>query len=626
MKTRKIIYALAMTLTMAATSCDDYLDTENLQTQPAHDELTSLSALQATTAGLYASPWAYLLRYRMFQLGDARANNILNTSTGSNDWNALVTFNEDLEYSAVTNSWASLYIVVNQSNYVINDYAPYCIENEICSEEDANACIAEARFMRALAYWQLAIYWHDVPIIEDASSDDGQAPARKFEDVILYAICDAEYAAEWLPVNPIATGRVSRASAWALLSRLYLTAGDYAHGNNMSQEFLTGTVAQLYASDSSYSASRAATFFYEKAAEAARQGIKEGEAAGYGMMDDYEEIFRTQNNNCKEVLFAVQTVASSSSLGLTNLLNNMSYDRCVSGNYGVGYNNYASFDFVRLSIQRGGMSRSRANFFVNGETYSYLYHELDTCAHKGETWTVSIGNNGSLPIKKQVVGGALATDNVAVNGNTGFCTPMLRFSELELNLTEALMGVAGVDETSDATILEGVNAVRRRAHKMEIEAGTYPGDYGTTGTFNRDSLLQERRLEVFFEGVARADIVRRSFRSDTELQRMLDYCNNVLYDVEGDEAMGCNRQNLYYYYKSSTQGIFGSVTMRDVVRREPKTVKHNISEGSYVHSEEVGEDDNLWSMLYPPTDVSQDPNLAEAPVSFDFSEIIASRN
>lgn len=60
------------------------------------------------------------------------------------------------------------------------------------SEAQANACEGEARFMRAAAYYYLASYWHDVPIMENPIAHTeafNMAPTR-FEDVIRYGIRD----------------------------------------------------------------------------------------------------------------------------------------------------------------------------------------------------------------------------------------------------------------------------------------------------------------------------------------------------------------------------------------------------------------------------------------------------
>lgn len=638
-----IIKTIALCAVCAVTvGCDDYLDTTNERYTPAHDELTTLDALRSTTASLYTSPWYYFHKRRFIQLGDARANNLLNSSSTSNDWSVQATFNEDVENTSLTHAWGSLYNVITQAAYVIDDYAPYCVDNGVCTREEANQCVAEARFMRALAYWFLGMFWHDVPIIDNAVTADVAAYANRFEDVLQYAICEAEYARRWLPDMPYQTGRVTKTSADVLLSRLYVTAGAYAKGGHFSAAFRSDVLDRYYADDADYQAAFSLQeFYYAKAVDAASRAIREAPAAGFGLMDDYEQIWRVQNNNNKEVLFALQFVpGNTSTYGLGNdLQGDLCYSECLDNNYGKAWSTSASYDFIYVALRRGGLSRTRGNVFPSGMTYDYLYHEEDEadcdggdCIEpKGTVWTVDPSRT-VLGVKKYVVGGPMATDNLAFSGNSGLCTPMLRLSEAYLNLTEAYMGLYNLDETSDPNILSGVNTVRRRAYKTELADGTYPGDYGLTGTFTLDSLLQERRMENYMEGLFWPDIVRRSFMGPQHLQHMLDYQNNKLTENGGDSIMGCHRLYGYTYrYNESNPDRLGTVELRQsngryVIYRPSKECVHRINEGSYCHSTQLGEDDNLWAMPYPPVETNADPNLLKAPVAYDFTRIINNKH
>lgn len=628
-KDRYIISILILVFTCA--SCETFLDTRNEQSVYAHQELTSYEALCAATANLYTSPWYFFHKQRFIQLGDARSNNLYISDVASNDYNSLATFNEKKENASMTHAWGSLYNVIAQASYVVEDYAPYCVENGVCTQEQANVCLAEARFMRALAYWFLTVYWHDVPIIDNAATASVVTCANRFEDVLQYAVCEAEFAYRWLPDDPYQTGRLSKISALGLLSRLYLTAGSYAEGNHFTDAFKERVLDRYYAEDFDYQASRTLDeFYYAKAVDASREAIASAQAAGYGLMDDYEQIFRVQNNNCKEVLFALQFVSGNTSTGLGNDLQEyLCYDKCMNNNYGQAYSTWASYDFVNVSIRRGGLNRNRGNVFATGMTYDYLFHENDNYQKKGEIWVVE--DRDVLPVKKHVLGGPMATGSLAFKGNSGFNTPMIRMSEVYLNLTEALMGYRGLEETTDPAILEGVNAVRRRAHRYEMENGTYRGDYGRTGVFNLDSLLQERRLEFFMEGLFWSDMVRRSYKGDEHLGRMLDYVNNKLIETEGDPVMGSYRLYKYKYKSAGNDTELGSVTLSQkdgqylIARRSCECV-HNIAEGGYCHSGTFGEEDNLWSMIYPPTETTKDPHLLDAPVEYDFEEIINNRS
>ena len=357
---------------------------------------------------------------------------------------------------------------MTQAGYIIDDYGPFCVTNGIATQKEVNICLGEAKLMRALAYWYLIMFWHDVPIVDNATTIGSSAYANRFEDVLQYAICQAEFANKWLPMRPYSKGRLSKVSAQAILSRLYLTAANYAQGNHFTTDFITGTLDGYYADDALWKSKQTLSdFYYSKAASMAQSCIDNALSNGYGLMNDYEDIFKVQNNNCKEALFSLQFVAGSKSYGLINdQQGTYCYDRCLNNNFGMGYLK-ASYDFIVCSIKRGGLSRTRGNIMPSYMTYNYLFHEHDTCRSQGEVWTV--GNLSMLPIKKQVVGGPIATDNVAIQSNSGFNTPMVRLSEVYLNLTESLMGKSALTETTNPEILWGVNQVRRRAYAREID-------------------------------------------------------------------------------------------------------------------------------------------------------------
>ena len=640
---------LSLTLTLPLSSCNSYLDTENTKETPYTQTLTSLEALQGTTANLYTEPWYFFQKQRYVMMGDARANNLFSTQTAVNDANAEICFNDSRITSSISNAWGSLYNVVTQSEYVINDYVPYCINNGICSDADAKVCEGEAQFMVGMAYYFLATYWHDVPIVTDPTRTTTEMYCNNYEDVMQYAINATEKASAMLPATPYQTGRVSKASADALLSRLYITMAAYAKGNHFAADFKTRALDKFYGDDSDYKAAASLDkFFYVKAEKAARAALAN---TSYGLMDDYEDIFKVQNNNCKEVLFALQFPAGISTSGLGNEMASLVCpSQCINdglGRDGMSYSTFASFDFVADAVERGGFSRNRGNLMLPGTTYEYLYHEYnntdgyDGCKHHvyHGPWMVDPTGDNTLRIKKQLVGGTYATNGVACKNNSGFDTPMLRYSEVLLNLAEALMGqkdIASKASTSDAEILGYVNQVRRRAYKLEInnptEYDAYPGDYTS---LSWDDLLIERRMEFFFEGIYWGDIVRRSFMSDDDLQRMVDYNNNKVYENEGSLLMGAHRECKYKYTMANTtkdsegnydynQKKMGKVERRTnadgslMIIVAPRECIHKIPAGSYCHSSAVGEGDNLWSMIYPPTEVSQNSNLQEAPVPFQF--------
>lgn len=134
----------------------------------------------------------------------------------------------------------------------------------------------EARFLRAFYYWVIVDLYGKGPYVTSITSDPPPMKDRAF----LFNFIEKELKEiESKLAAPMQNeyGRVDRASAWALLARLYLNADVY----------LKEVPHESY---------------YPKAAEYAQKVID----AGYDLHDSYEELFMANNHlRRKELIFAV---------------------------------------------------------------------------------------------------------------------------------------------------------------------------------------------------------------------------------------------------------------------------------------------------------------------------------
>ncbi|WP_257666822.1 RagB/SusD family nutrient uptake outer membrane protein [Parapedobacter tibetensis] len=124
--------------------------------------------------------------------------------------------------------WSALYTVVARANYVINNIDDVDFADDSRKESQQ----AEARFLRALAYYHLVRKWGAVPLvtIQVITLDELEAITFREREEQVYAliIADLEAAiASPLPNHqPLAgKGRVSKVAAYALLGEVYLTMG-----------------------------------------------------------------------------------------------------------------------------------------------------------------------------------------------------------------------------------------------------------------------------------------------------------------------------------------------------------------------------------------------------------------
>ena len=160
MKINNIIFIAGLVgIGMTAMSCaDDFLDQKNTTSLNQNTFFDSDNAVKEATSTLYNYVWNSFNGKLYYSMGDGRSNNI--TAQWSNYIKVYTNFNETSLSEGLQEGWGSLYSVVAQSNNVINNIKMK--SSSAVSENAKNQGIAEARFMRGLAYWYLASLWGNV--------------------------------------------------------------------------------------------------------------------------------------------------------------------------------------------------------------------------------------------------------------------------------------------------------------------------------------------------------------------------------------------------------------------------------------------------------------------------------
>jgi len=608
MKNNKYIILLCLLCSGILSGCSDFLDIDSDTQREREEAFKTYEDLRKSTAFMYAMPWYLFNSSNVWVLGDVRANNYCGSGADGPIYD-IAAFSERSENMRVSEMWKSLYNVVTNADYIIYEYSPIALKNNV-NKDKVNECIAEARFMRGVAYWYLSLYWHDVPIIEDPEAHESNYSinSSRFEDVLEYAIRDMEFAADSLPSSDV-SGRVARNSAKGMLGRFYVTAGTYAAGNHFTEHILN-----MYGKGSNQELSE---YFFEQAKTVCADVI---ENSKHGLMDDYEDLFKVKNNNNKESLFALQWVPGSDIWGLGNVnQNNLAYDRYVVGDlpaWGLGA--FASYDFVKQSFKYSGLSRIRGNMFADQQVYDYLggkyagYWKVGYLKGDSTDTAVSVRE---WHMKKFVVGSEKDTDGIALDGNSGLATPMLRLAEVYLLYVEACMGNS--NSTSDTKALEYMKKVRERAWRMELNGSSplaYP--YTSVTEVTREDLFFENRMEFFMEGLFWSQIVRRSY---LDMNWVVSYLNNELKYT--NEYLGNHRW--WYYacnYDAANVGKFSSSSPESSTGSETVSkVVHNFDEvNDYIHSATA--DGRVWALPYPTKDLSINPMLSQKPIHYNFSE------
>ena len=501
MKTSILKYTIALAGLFLMTSCaKDFLEQENTYQIGQSNFFSSDDAVSQEIYPLYSYVWYDFNDKFYYGMGDGRANNI--TAQYSDYIYPYTNFTETGLSTGLTEAWGSLYSVVAQSNNAINNIANFSTSG--VSETAKVQGIAEARFMRGVAYWYIASLWGCGIIYENTQSlvNSYVVSPAPITDVMEFAIRDLEFAAVNLPASSPGAGRVNKYTAYGMLSRVYLsmagltTSGRY-DGSNVATDKIRGTRNEYY---------------LNAAKQAAAKVINEGP---YKLLDNYADLFAaaTQNNNA-ESMFQLQFQAGAEGGLAQSMTRFLAWSTQVNQGNSWGGSTYCSYDlweeFKEYADPTLGATIDdaiRRHYSV--ASYGESYPELSTDPEKPYVYGESenAGSQGAN-IKKYVIG-TNAVNGFAVNNNSGINTYMMRLAEVYLNYCEAVLG--NNSTTTDVTALTLFNALRTRA------------GVPTKSKIGFEDIRHEFRVETAFEGLYWYFLIRRGYY---EQQEVVNYVNN----------------------------------------------------------------------------------------------------
>lgn len=501
MKTNILKYTLALAGMLSFTGCaNDFLEQKNTYQISQVNFFDNDEAVSQAVMPLYSYVWYDFNDKFYYGMGDGRANNI--TAQYSDYLYPYTNFTETGLSIGLTEAWGSLYSVVAQANNTINNIANHSSSN--VSETAKLQGIAEARFMRGLAYWYISSLWGCAVIYNDTQSlvNNYVVSPNPGIDGIEYAIRDMEYAAVHLPAASPATGRINKYAAYAMLSRFYLsmagltTSGRY-DGTNAATDKNRGTRNEYY---------------LDAAKKAAAIVIEQGP---YQLADTYAELFAASTfNNNSESIFQLQFQAGAEGGLAQSMTRFLAWSTQVNQGNSWGGSTFCSYDLWEefkeyedptLGTKVDDAIRRHNCIASYGESYPELSANPEKPYVYGET--ENAGSQGAN-IKKYVIG-TNAVNGFAMNNNSGINTYMMRLAEVYLNYAEAVLGNNAT--TTDATALKYFNELRTRA------------GVPTKNNLSFEDIRHEFRLETAFEGLYWYFIVRRGYYQQ---QEMVNYINN----------------------------------------------------------------------------------------------------
>jgi hypothetical protein len=319
------------------------------------------------------------------------------------------------------------------------------------TDPDIKKFHAEARFLRALAYYHGLDLFANMPFVTEADLPGAYFPPQKTR-AELYAYVESELKAikADLGAPRFEYGRADQAVCAMLLAKLYLNTEVYlGTGNAKYTEAITE--------------------------------LNEVIAGGYSLSPKYINNFLADNNSSPEIIFAQLFDGQKSQA--YDALNVMIY-----GNAG-----YGGWSGLRTTS-------ALVNKFSNPNESRAIFAKED----KGQALDINAVNNskdGYGVYKFRNV-----TSTGAAGSNPSFQDtdyPMFRLADAYLMYAEAVLrgGTGG----SLSTALSYVNAIRTRPG--DVSAGNAPGAI-TAGQLTLDFILDERARELYWEGHRRSDLIR----------------------------------------------------------------------------------------------------------------------
>jgi len=260
----RIIYKISLILVLIlANSCDESLLDQTNPNQFTSDQYyTNTEQLTAATNAIYsqllgADLWGRMMQY----FSDCRADEHASGGSQLEIHNAqLLDGTYDNSNYPIQAAWRGMYRIIHRANAVIQ-YGPEIedVDNALLTQH-----MAEAKFLRAYAYYNLVVHWGNVPIYtEIAESADDAKPLS--EEAEVYQLLEADLTdiqddLPWIFEGDNA-GRATQGAVKLLLARVLMHQGKYGDAHSVlldiyenSPYVLTDNYADNFMEETEYNA------------------------------------------------------------------------------------------------------------------------------------------------------------------------------------------------------------------------------------------------------------------------------------------------------------------------------------------------------------------------------------
>ncbi len=224
-------------------SCKKYLDRTPQSAFTQNDYYSNAEQVQQALTGVYnamgartvspgfSNPTPYYAKIDLFtEIGLERG---LNGTIGSGTY--------DPNNTTVAEIWAAFYQVIQRANNLLF----YMTKAQATmSATEYNTVIAEAKVLRANAYWYLITFYGDVPFFTTPPASQEALynfPRTSKTTIIDFLLADLVGAASTLDWNPTAQGRVSRGVAKGVAARLAMLDKRYQYVADITDDIIANS-------------------------------------------------------------------------------------------------------------------------------------------------------------------------------------------------------------------------------------------------------------------------------------------------------------------------------------------------------------------------------------------------
>jgi hypothetical protein len=385
-----------------------------------------------------------------WQFGDLRGDDTKHDPASGLELIRIDNFTMDNDDAVLRNSWRDYYIIINRANAVLTNVE----KADTAIVKNKARHIGEAKFLRALAYFDLVRIFGDVPMvttsntIEEAYKTGREKVATIYEEVIIKDLIDAE---NKLPLTYTGSdvGRATKGAAKALLGRVYITRKDFVK---------------------------------------AEAKLKEVTMMGYVLLKNFNDLFDyNKNEHHSEYIFDVEYLDGGLGLG-SNFTNTFTLEFQFGGKALV--DELAKIYGILPGAQGGSAGNPTEGLFA---AFDPTDLRKDITVSRGITGLngtyIPLSTTGVSSFTKKYMGPLKA------NGDSKANWKVIRYADALLMYAEVLNENGKINEA-----LMFLNQVRIRAGLK--------GFTNLTQDATREKIFQERRFELYLEGHRWFDLVR----------------------------------------------------------------------------------------------------------------------